>query len=38
MSKMSGARLCLTLFVVGMGFVLSFGLGKALAGEDITED
>jgi outer membrane protein OmpA-like peptidoglycan-associated protein len=38
MSKMWGARLSFTLSVVGVGFVLSFGLGKALAGDDITED
>ena len=38
MSKMWGARLSLTLSVVGVGFVLCFGLGKALAGDDITED
>lgn len=38
MSKMWGARLSLTLSVVGVGVVLCFGLGKALAGDDITED
>jgi outer membrane protein OmpA-like peptidoglycan-associated protein len=38
MSRMAGRRLTAILSIVTVGAVLSFGIGKALAADDVTED